>query len=140
MEAVQPYTRRVFFYETDKMQIMHHSNYIRIFEESRVDFLRQIGLPFGVIEDAGYMMPVLSVNCVYKSPLRFDESFAVYPTVTFFNGIRLEMAYKVISVETGRLCVEGTSSHCFTDENLKPVSVKRKNPEIYEAFKSHAAD
>lgn len=47
---IKPYERRVFYYETDKMGIMHHSNYIRIFEESRVDFLQQSGMPFEEIE------------------------------------------------------------------------------------------
>lgn len=134
MNIIKPYERKVFFYETDKMSIMHHSNYIRIFEETRVDFLRQAGMPFGVIEDSGLMMPVLSVECRYKSPLHFDEQFAVYPLITKFNGVSLCLSYKVISRDSGRLCAEGTSSHCFTDLSLKPVRTKHSHPEIYQIF------
>ena len=37
------YTHSVQYYETDRMGITHHSNYIRWMEEARIDFLRQIG-------------------------------------------------------------------------------------------------
>ena len=42
---LRPYSRRVYYYETDKMGIVHHSNYIRWFEEARVDLIEQAGLP-----------------------------------------------------------------------------------------------
>ena len=36
------YTHKVQYYETDKMGITHHSNYIRWMEEARVDMLEKI--------------------------------------------------------------------------------------------------
>ncbi len=134
MKKISPYERKVFYYETDKMKIMHHSNYIRILEEARVSMLEQIDLPFTKIEEMGIMMPVLTAGCKYIKPLHFDEKFAVYPTITKFNGVRLELSYRIISRETGELCSEGHSSHCFTDNNLKPIRVKLKYPEIYRVF------
>ena len=38
-----PYHRRANYYETDQMSIVHHTNYIRFFEEARSDFMRHIG-------------------------------------------------------------------------------------------------
>ena len=64
--AIRPYERSVYYYETDRMGIVHHSNYIRWFEEARVDFLNQIGYPCSQIEEEGIMMPVLSVSSTYK--------------------------------------------------------------------------
>ena len=40
---MKDYIHKVQYYETDKMAIVHHSNYIRWFEEARVDWLTQIG-------------------------------------------------------------------------------------------------
>lgn len=134
MNDIFPYERKVYYYETDKMGIMHHSNYIRIFEETRVSFLNQAGMPFENIEAAGVLMPVLSVECRYKRPLRFDEPFAVYPKITKFNGTTLFLSYRIVSRLTGELCAEGSSSHCFTDTELKPVRTKLKFPEIYKVF------
>ena len=36
------YLRKINYYETDKMGITHHSNYIRFMEEARIYFLKQI--------------------------------------------------------------------------------------------------
>ena len=134
MNKISPYTRRVYYYETDKMGIMHHANYIRIYEQTRVAFMQQAGTPFENIEAMGILMPVLSVDSRYKSPLRFDETFAVYPKLVRFNGTTIEMDYKVVSRGTGLLCAEGSSSHCFTDEQLKPIRLKHKYPDIYRLF------
>ncbi len=131
---IKPYKRRVFYYETDKMSIMHHSNYIRIFEESRVDFLQQAGMPFEQIESRGILMPVLNVECEYKRPLRFDEEFEVKMEITKFNGVSLQVSYIVEKCTTGEVCAIGSSSHCFTDEFLKPIRIKHKYPDIYAVF------
>ena len=42
MDLHKGYNHTVQYYETDKMGITHHSNYIRWMEEARVDFLKQI--------------------------------------------------------------------------------------------------
>lgn len=134
MNKITPYERDVYYYETDKMGIVHHSNYIRIFEETRIDFLKKAGMPFENIEASGLMMPVLSVECRYKAPLRFGDRFVVYPKITKFNGTTLELDYRIVKCSDGSLCSEGHSSHCFTDSELKPIRTKKNHPDIYKVF------
>ena len=45
------YEHKVQYYETDKMGIVHHSNYIRWMEEARIDFLSQIGWDYKKLEE-----------------------------------------------------------------------------------------
>ena len=40
------YQHKVQYYETDKMGIVHHSNYVRWMEEARIDFLTNIKQEF----------------------------------------------------------------------------------------------
>lgn len=108
-----------------------------MFEESRVDFLQQAGLPFDEIESMGILVPVLSARCQYISPLTFDEPFAVYHKIEKFNGTRLEITYKIISRKTGKLCVEGKTKHCFTDKDMKPIRLKVRYPEVYDFFEKY---
>ena len=54
-----PYEHKVQYYETDGMGIVHHSNYIRWFEEARVDLLEQLGFGYNRIEEAGYSASVM---------------------------------------------------------------------------------
>ena len=50
-----------------------------------------IGLPYKAVEDRGVLIPVLSADCEYKSPVRFDEVVKIYPEVSLFNGIRMQL-------------------------------------------------
>ena len=49
------YNHKVQYYETDKMGIVHHSNYIRWMEESRISFLESIVSPGGVRESRAFL-------------------------------------------------------------------------------------
>jgi len=53
------YRHTVQYYETDKMGITHHSNYIRWMEEARVDFMSQIGWDYAKLEKEGVICPVV---------------------------------------------------------------------------------
>ena len=44
------YIHKVKYYECDRMGITHHSNYIRIMEEARVDMLDRLGYGFEKME------------------------------------------------------------------------------------------
>ncbi len=138
ISELKPYERKVHYYETDKMGIVHHSNYIRIFEETRVHYLEQSGISFEEIEAMGLMMPVLSMECNYKSPMVFNEPFESYAVLTKFNGAVMNIEYRIISKRTGAICVTGKSAHCFTNAELKPVRMKRSYPELYELFSRYA--
>ena len=36
---MKSYIRKINYYETDQMAVVHHSNYVRYFEEARTSFL-----------------------------------------------------------------------------------------------------
>lgn len=132
MSDLKPYCRPVYYYETDQMQIVHHSNYIRWFEEARIDFLNQMGLPYDEMEKRGFLIPVLGVSCNYKIAFRFGDIFSIVPKLDHFNGLRMHLTYEVYDEKTKELKATGESSHCFTDRNLVPLRMKRQHPDIYE--------
>ena len=49
---MKPYFHTVQYYETDRMGLTHHSNYVRWMEEARIDFLKQIGWNYEKLEAA----------------------------------------------------------------------------------------
>ena len=131
-----PYQHKVQYYETDKMGIVHHSNYIRWFEEARVDFLDQVGMPYESVEATGVISPVVSVECKYHGMTHFGDTVTIVPRITKFNGIRLVIAYEVRDIETGELRCSGTSSHCYVDEAGHPVNLKKTNEALYQIYKN----
>ena len=60
------YTHHVAYYETDKMGITHHSNYIRFMEEARTAWMKHIGWSYKKCEDLNMPSPVVRVQCDYK--------------------------------------------------------------------------
>lgn len=131
----KPYRRKVNYYETDKMAIVHHSNYIRILEESRIDMLEQAGYPFERMEAEGILIPVLEVKCSYKHPLKFGDVFEVYPKVTEFNGCKMTLSYEIINVtDGGKLSAVAETKHCLTDTFMKPIRSQKTHPEIFKVF------
>ena len=57
------YERKINYYETDKMGVVHHSNYIRWFEEARGAYMEDRNYPYENIENKGMCVPVLSAEC-----------------------------------------------------------------------------
>jgi len=128
---MKDYIHKVQYYETDKMAIVHHSNYIRWFEEARVDWLLQNGCTMESIESEGVLIPVMCVTCNYHSMVRFGDEVVVKVRVTKFNGIKIEMEYEIRDLATGDLRNTGSSSHCFIDNDGKLLSLKKSKPELY---------
>ena len=128
---IKPYCRKVHYYETDQMGITHHSNYIRWFEEARVDLMTQMGFPYKRLEEEGIISPLLSVSCEYKSPVVFDEEVMIQGTIKKFNGIKMTVGYEIRGVGSGELKTRGESQHCFVNREGIPVSLKKENKEIY---------
>lgn len=133
-EMLKPYERTAHYYETDKMGIVHHSNYIRWFEEARIHFLKEAGYPYEKMEENGVMIPVQSAACEYKNAVRFGETVLIGLKIEEFNGFRFRISYRVIGKEKGDLKVTGETRHFFTDMNLRPVRTKTEYPEIYKTF------
>jgi len=130
---LKPYTRRVYYYETDKMGIVHHSNYIRWLEEARVDLIEQAGLPFQYVEAEGLMTPVLSAECEYKLPFRFGDVFTVKAYIPDFGGARFSVIYEITDSE-GNIHATGKTTHCFVDMNMRPARIKKTHTHVYEIY------
>lgn len=126
------YIHKVQYYETDKMGIVHHSNYIRWFEEARIDWLSKIGCDMKYIEDEGVMIPVVSVECKYRAMVSFGEDVVIKVGIDKFNGTRIDVSYEIYDKESGELRTTGKSSHCFINKEGKLISIKKDRPDMYE--------
>ena len=134
------YTHKVQYYETDQMGIVHHSNYIRWFEEARSDVLEKAGMGYDVMEAEGVISPVLEAHAVYRSMTRCGERVKIRMRIKAYNGIKLSIAYEVTDAATGELRCTGETAHCFLDRDGKPLSLKRKNPEMHKIFEQMMED
>ena len=134
------YERAVHYYETDKMQIVHHSNYIKWFEEARLKYMEESGIPYEVLEKKGILIPVMSVSAVYRMAFQYGDIFQIDMKITKFNGLKMNVCYEVFNKKTGVLSTTGETSHCFLDQSMKPIRMKRDFPDIYQTFYEQVLD
>ena len=137
MNTFLPYTHTVQYYETDKMGITHHSNYIRWMEEARVDFLAQMGWDYAKLESLGIDSPVPAVDCKYMISTTFAEKITITVSIAEFKGVRLKLAYTMKNTE-GKVVCQAHSEHCFLDTSGNLIRLKKDFPEFYEALCGYA--
>ena len=115
---------RVRFVETDAMGVVHHSNYLAYFEETRVAYLRAIGHPFTEWRDAGLESPVLESYAQYRQPLRFDEEVDVHVRLAAVTRATFQMAY-LLTVDDAdgqpRARATGVTVHGCTTTDGRPT-------------------
>lgn len=124
------YKHKVQYYETDKQGVTHHSNYIRIMEETRVDAMEQMGFGYERMEEASVFSPVMGVTCDYKRPTTFADIIEVEISVAEMSKLKTKFAYKMTC--NGKVVCLGTSLHCFLDRNGRPVAIEEHFPEFHK--------
>ena len=122
------YEHKVRYYETDKMGITHHSNYIRMMEEARVAWMDSIGWSYKKCEDMELTSPVLSVNCQYKRATTFDDIVVIKVRLKKYNGLRFTFEYEM--QKDNVTVAVGETEHCFLNRNGKPLIVTKCYPEL----------
>ena len=128
------YEHKIQYYETDQMQIVHHSNYIRWFEEARVHILEVYNMGYDKMEALGIISPVLGVQAEYKSMSRFGESVLIEVRLKEYSGVKYTLSYIIKDKATGVIRCTGETKHGFLNAQGKPLSLKRSFPEIHGIF------
>ncbi|EGL82115.1 4-hydroxybenzoyl-CoA thioesterase [Caldalkalibacillus thermarum TA2.A1] len=125
---------RVRYQETDQMGVVHHANYIKWFEVGRTELLRELGTDYRTVEEQGLLLPVIEVTCQYKKPALYDDEILILSRVSKYTGVKLTFAYEVYRGD--ELLVTGTTTHCWTTPQFKPVNLKKAWPELHQLITS----
>lgn len=133
---MQAYTHKVQYYETDQMAFVHHSNYIRWFEEARMWFMEQVGAPYDAMEAQGFISPVRTVQSKFLKAVRFGQTVEITPKLVEFGNILYGFEYEVRDAASGDLCTVGASTHCFINRQGRVISLRREAPELFEKLRS----
>jgi acyl-CoA thioester hydrolase len=118
---------RVRYVETDKMGIVHHSNYLVWFEVGRSDLCRARGFSYIEMEADNALMIVAESYIRYKSPAYYEDILTVRTQVAEIRSRSIRFVYEVIRLSDETVIAEGETLHLVTDENKKVHTV----PETY---------
>lgn len=110
----------VRYAETDAQGVVHHSNYLRWFEEGRSDFLRQQGIHYRDWEAAGMFVVVANAEVNYKSPAYFEDRVTITTTIEKLRGPIIVFSYTAVN-QDGVLLAEGQTRHMALNKERQPT-------------------
>lgn len=89
------HTLRVQYPDTDQMGTVHHSVYVTYYETARWELFRSIGLPYSAIEDAGYLLPVITMSFKFIKKTHYDELLKIKTTLKAMKRVRIWFSYQL---------------------------------------------
>mgnify|MGYP003304713448 FL=1 len=122
----------VRYYETDQMGIVHHSNYIRYFECGRTAMLKELGLPIEKIEEAGVMLPVVSVGCNYKVPAKLGETLKIVSMINELPRAKLVIKTEIFNPAEQLVCEGEVVLGFINSQTRRPVRCPDALVKIFE--------
>ena len=122
------YIHKVQYYETDRMGVTHHSNYIRFMEEARIDFLASLGFGYDKMEEAGIVSPVTAISCEFKKPTTYPDEVEIEVKIKGISPASITLGYEMKC--RGEAVFTAESRHCFL-KGGKIISLRREMPELY---------
>ena len=131
---MKPYIRKVQYFETDMMGVVHHANYIHWMEEARIDFMDQLGYPYWRMEEEGVMSPVRALSCQYRKPCAFGDEIAIAVSVASFNSVVLTIRYDMR--KGADVVCEARSEHVFVRKGGGIVRMRRDMPGFCAAIEA----
>jgi acyl-CoA thioester hydrolase len=119
---------RVRYADTDQMQFVYNGKYLEYFEVGRTEMLREIGLPYDVIEKQGFFLPVLEAYVKYKQPAYYDDILVIKSFLKEIPDLKLRIDYEILRKNTTDLIAQGFTIHAFINKQDKKVL---KLPEFF---------
>jgi len=115
-------TVRVRYADTDQMKYVYNGKYFEYFEIGRTEMMREIGLPYKLIEENGFLMPVIETKITYLSPAFYDEVLEIQTIVSDFPKVKVHIDHIIKSLDRDVEIVKGYVELAFVNsKTMKPT-------------------
>lgn len=122
----------VRYCETDRMDVVHHSRYFPWFEVGRTEFFKTSGMSYREVEERGVLLPLLDCYSKFIKGAKYQDDVWIEVSLVKLGAAKCRFNYRVVRCADDVLLAEGYTNHGFTDENFKPLNLKKKYPDIYK--------
>ncbi len=95
------------------MGVVHHANYVRYFELSRVQWLADHDRPYREYVEQGIHFAVTRVEVDYQQPARFDDELHLTAWLAWVRHASLGLAYEITRDDL--TLVVGATEHAAID-------------------------
>jgi acyl-CoA thioester hydrolase len=127
-------SHRTLYADTDRSQVVYHSNYLIYFEMGRAALMRDASYPYRMIEESGYIYPIISVGMDYFKPLYYDDPMYIHTRPSEMERVKLRFDYIITHRRTYEIVCKGYTRHCATNSAGKPVGIDKMTLELWVNF------
>ena len=126
----------VRYAETDKMGIVHHSNYLIWFEAGRTDFIKKSNISYSEMEAKGILIPLAESNCKYILGAKYEEELIIRTWIKQLTPVKVEFNYSVFREKDQKELANGSTLHVFVNNGFKIINLKKSYQKIYEELQA----
>lgn len=106
---------RVRYADTDQMKFAYNGKYFEYFEVGRTEMMREVGLPYEVIEKSGFFMPVIETKIHFFQPAFYDELLLIETWVEKLPTSKVHIDHIIKAKERDVVMCEGYVELAFLD-------------------------
>ena len=122
---------KVRYNETDKMGIVKHSNYLKVFELARIEWLEKLNMPYEEIERNNIILPVVRCELKFIKPLAFGDYFFIKVFCSKKPTSTIEFTYEIFNANHDKT-TEGLTTLAFLDSlTRKPLKCPKIISELF---------
>ena len=125
---------RVLYVDTDRSQVVYHANYLRYFEFGRAELMRGANYPYKLIEESGYIYPIIKSEINYYTPLFYDDLMIIHTRPAQLELVKLQFDYLITRAEDGEVICTGFTRHCAVNSKGIPVEIDKKTITLWDNF------
>ncbi|OHD72207.1 MAG: acyl-CoA thioester hydrolase [Spirochaetes bacterium RBG_16_49_21] len=125
---------RTLYADTDRSEVVYHSNYLRYFEFGRTSLMRDTAYPYREIEKSGYVYPIIDLGITFYKPLYYDDLIWIHTRPIELERVKLTFDYIITLAQTGDMICRGFTRHCALNKRGMPVAVDEKTVHLWKAF------
>ena len=118
-EPVQKSQVRVLYGDTDASGMVYNATYLRYFEQGRGDLMRDCGFPYKLLEERGYILPLVESYLRYKAPARYDDLLLIETCLAELTPFSCRFHCRIKNSEDDRLLVKGFTHHASINRQGK---------------------
>ncbi|HHP7240378.1 MAG TPA: acyl-CoA thioesterase [Cyclobacteriaceae bacterium] len=117
---------RVRYAETDQMGYVYYGNYATYYEVARVEALRKLGFHYKKLEEQGIMLPVISLECNFIKPAKYDELLSIQISLVEMPSVKMKFEYEIRN-ENDVLLNTGKTTLVFINQTAnRPTRIPRE--------------
>ncbi|UCH84070.1 MAG: acyl-CoA thioesterase [Candidatus Latescibacterota bacterium] len=131
---IETVEQQVRYAETDRMQVVHHANYLLWFEIGRTQLLASAGYAYHELEASGTRFPVIEYGCRLIGSADYGDRVRIDTYISQLRSRTVEFAYEVFNGD--KRIATGMTKHIAADLNQKP---RRMDAALLDALRVYVA-